>query len=83
MFKLLILETPLWQYTMSVNQKTPPKSLKDLEWKKGMLTVLPSHLALGGYACARVYVCVATDILDFIEFQHRLLYVNIDSHKCI
>jgi hypothetical protein len=31
--KHLLLETPLWQYAMSV------KSLKDLECKKGMLTV--------------------------------------------
>jgi hypothetical protein len=34
-FKHLILETPLWQHTMSFNLKSPPEGLKNLECKKG------------------------------------------------
>ncbi len=41
-FKHLILETPLWQYAMSTNFKSLAKGLKDLECKRGTLTVQPS-----------------------------------------
>ncbi len=33
--KHLLLETPLWDFTRSVNNKSLPKGLKDLEGKKG------------------------------------------------
>jgi hypothetical protein len=38
---------------------------------------------LGGYTCMRVYVCMASDLLDFIELLHRLSYAHTNSHKCI
>jgi hypothetical protein len=43
-FKHLILETPLWQGAMSSSLKSPPKGLKDSEYKKGTLSVWPPIL---------------------------------------
>jgi hypothetical protein len=37
--KQLLLETPLWQCAMSTTYKSLPKGLKDLECKKGTLTI--------------------------------------------
>jgi hypothetical protein len=39
--KHLLLETSLWQYTMSMTHKSLPKGLKNLECKKETLTVQP------------------------------------------
>jgi hypothetical protein len=35
LFKILILETPLWQCAMSASLKSPPEGLKNAECKKG------------------------------------------------
>jgi hypothetical protein len=43
-FKRLILETPLWQHTMSSNLKSPPKGLMNSECKKGKLVAQPPIL---------------------------------------
>ncbi len=40
-FKRLILETPLWQYAMSLNLKSPLEGLKPLECKKGKSVARP------------------------------------------
>ncbi len=40
-FKRLILETPLWQHTMSFNLKSPPEGLKNSEYKKGKSVAQP------------------------------------------
>ncbi len=40
-FKQLLLKTPLWQCAMSTIHKSLPESLKDLECKKGTLTIWP------------------------------------------
>ncbi len=40
-FKHLILETPLWQHTMSSNLKSLPEGLKPLECKKGKSVAWP------------------------------------------
>jgi hypothetical protein len=39
--------------------------------------------ALVGFACTRAYVCVASDVLDLIEFLHRFKNLHTDSHGCI
>jgi hypothetical protein len=36
-FKRLILETPLWTYSMSSSLKSPPEGLKASEFKKGKM----------------------------------------------
>ncbi len=40
-FKCLLLETPLWQFAMSTNLKSPLKDLKNAECKKGTPPVRP------------------------------------------
>jgi hypothetical protein len=40
-FKRLILETPLWSYSMSSSLKSPPEGLKASECKKGKLGAQP------------------------------------------
>jgi hypothetical protein len=40
-FKRLILETPLWQFAMSTNLKSPPEGLQNAKCKKGMPPVRP------------------------------------------
>jgi hypothetical protein len=39
--------------------------------------------ALSGYTCTRVYVHMASDVLDLIEFLHRFSYVNTDPYECV
>jgi hypothetical protein len=41
-FKGLLLETPLWQYAISLNLKSPPEGLKNAKCKKGTPPVRPS-----------------------------------------
>jgi hypothetical protein len=40
-FKCLLLETPIWQFAMSTNLKSPLEGLKNVDCKKGMLPVRP------------------------------------------
>jgi hypothetical protein len=40
-FKRLLLETPLWQYAMSLSLKCPPKGLKNAKCEKGTPPVRP------------------------------------------
>jgi hypothetical protein len=40
-FKYLILETPLWQFAMSMNLKSPPVGLQNAKCKKGTPPVRP------------------------------------------
>jgi hypothetical protein len=40
-FKRLLLETPLWQYAMSSNLKSPPEGLKNVECEKSTPPVRP------------------------------------------
>jgi hypothetical protein len=43
-FKCLLLETPLWQYAMSLNLKSPPEGLKNAECEKGTPPIRPPIL---------------------------------------
>ncbi len=52
-------------------------------WFRYFLLMGQNPSVLGGYACTRVNVCVASDILDLIEFLHRFSYVHTNSHEYI
>jgi hypothetical protein len=57
--------------------------LRNPIWFRYLFLMGQNASVLGGYACMRVYVRVAFDVLDLIELLHRFSYVHTNSPECI